>query len=108
MQSLIYPVESPFGDSTGQVFVNLRKMMDFLKQKIEALLTLIPRELSAGNIVELGEFGSFRLRIQSEGAETPEGVTAHNIKKILPRFVPGKEFSRVLDTTEFVKADTRD
>ena len=32
---------------------------------LEALLTIIPREIADGNIVELGEFGSFRLRIQA-------------------------------------------
>ena len=55
---------------------------------IEALLTLIPRELVEGNIVQLGDFGSFRLRINSEGADTPEGVNAHNIKNILVTFTP--------------------
>jgi predicted histone-like DNA-binding protein len=71
---------------------------------LEALLTLIPRQLAAGNIIELGDFGSFRLRIQSEGADTPETVTAHNIKKVRPLFSPGKEFKQVLANTEFTKA----
>jgi predicted histone-like DNA-binding protein len=71
---------------------------------LEALLALIPKELSNGNIVELGDFGSFRLRVQTEGAETPEAVSARQIKKVLPRFVPGKEFQQVLDTSEFEKA----
>ncbi len=70
---------------------------------LEALLTLIPRELTDGNIVELGDLGSFRLRIQSEGVETEEAVSAHNIKKVLPLFTPGKEFKRVLGQTEFSK-----
>ena len=55
-------------------------------------------------IIELGDFGSFRLRIQNEGAGTPEEVTAHNIKKVLPLFSPGKEFKQVLANTEFSKA----
>jgi predicted histone-like DNA-binding protein len=73
---------------------------------LEALLTLIPRELAAGNIIELGDFGSFRLRIQSEGENTPEDVSAHNIKKVKPLFSPGKEFKQVLANTEFNKAAT--
>ena len=71
---------------------------------IEALLTVIPQELAAGNIVELGEFGSFWLRTSSDGADTPEAVRASQIKKVLPRFNPGKEFKGVLGNIEFHKA----
>ena len=71
---------------------------------LEALLTLIPREISNGNIVNLGDFGTFRLRIQSKGSDTPEEVTANNIKRVLPLFSPGKEFKQALATTEFTKA----
>lgn len=71
---------------------------------LEALLTLIPREIANGNIVNLGDFGSFRLRIQSEGSDRSEEVTANNIKNVLPRFIPGKEFKQALNTTQFTKA----
>ena len=37
---------------------------------LEALLTVIPQELSRGNIVELGDFGNFWLRTSTEGADT--------------------------------------
>ncbi len=60
---------------------------------LEPLLELIPQELADGNIVELGAFGSFRLTINAEGSATPEEVSARNIKKTNPRFMPGKEFS---------------
>ena len=63
----------------------------------------MPRQISNGNIVELDEFGSFRLRVQSQGSATPEEVKAGNVKRILPRFSPGKEFGQVLNNTEFVK-----
>jgi predicted histone-like DNA-binding protein len=71
---------------------------------LEALLTLIPREIANGNIVNLGDFGAFRLRIQSEGVDNPEDVTANNIKRVLPLFTPGKEFKQALNNTEFIKA----
>lgn len=70
---------------------------------LEAMLTIIPREISNGNIVDLGDFGSFFLRTKSEGSDTPEGVTAANIVRTLPRFRPGKEFSQVLNNTRFEK-----
>ena len=70
---------------------------------LEGLLTLIPREIARGNIVELGDLGAFWMRIQSDGSDTEEEVKANNIKRVLPRFTPGKEFKRVLNNTEFVK-----
>ena len=71
---------------------------------LEALLTVIPEELAAGNIVELGDFGNFWLRADTEGAATAEEVRASQITGILPRFNAGKEFKKVLDTIEYEKA----
>lgn len=73
---------------------------------LESLLTLIPRNIANGNIVELGEFGSFRLRIKSEGSDTPEEVSSRNIKSVKPLFTPGKEFKQALNVTEFSKAQS--
>ena len=71
---------------------------------LEALLTTIPQELASGNIVELGDFGNFWLRGDSEGSETAADVRASSIKGVLPRFNAGKEFKKVLDVIEFEKA----
>ncbi len=71
---------------------------------LEALLTVIPQELAAGNIVELGDFGNFWLRSSAEGASTPEEVRATQITSILPRFNPGREFKKVLEAIEYEKA----
>jgi len=71
---------------------------------LEALLTIIPKELSKGNIVELGDFGSFWLKTNAEGADTAEAVRASQINTLLPRFNPGKEFKKVLEVIEFEKA----
>jgi predicted histone-like DNA-binding protein len=71
---------------------------------LEAFLSTIPGELAKGNIVELGDFGSFWLKASTEGADTPEAVRASQINNLLPRFNPGKEFKKVLDTVEFEKA----
>lgn len=70
---------------------------------LEALLNVIPEELAAGNIVELGDFGNFWLKANSEGSDTPEQVRASNITNLLPRFNPGKEFKKVLATVEYEK-----
>ena len=71
---------------------------------LEALLNIIPKELSKGNIVELGDFGNFWLRNTADGAETADEVRADQIKTLLPRFLPGKEFKKVLEVIEFSKA----
>ncbi len=70
---------------------------------IETFLTIVPRELSKGNIVELGDFGNFWLKSTSEGVEAADNVRSSQITGILPRFSPGKEFRRVLDVAEFEK-----
>ncbi|MDP1715704.1 MAG: HU family DNA-binding protein [Anaerolineales bacterium] len=71
---------------------------------LEALLTIIPQELSAGNIVELGDFGNFWLKANADGADTADAVRSSQITTLLPRFNAGKEFKKVLDTIEFEKA----
>ena len=71
---------------------------------IENFLSIITDELARGNIVHLGEFGSFWIRIETVGAEVPEDVTSHNIKGVLVRFTPGKEFQEALDKITFEKA----
>jgi len=70
---------------------------------IEALLQVIPQELAEGNIIDLGEFGSFRLRVQSEGSDTAEEVTSRNIKKVKVQFYPGKEIKQTIENTTFEK-----
>jgi len=70
---------------------------------IEALLTIIPEELADGNIVELGDFGNFWLRFSAEGTEEIAGVRGDQITTLIPRFMPGKQFKRVLGRVEFEK-----
>ena len=71
---------------------------------LEAFLTVIPQELAEGNIVELGELGSFRLTVLASGEARPEDVSKRNIKEVKVRFKPGKLFKQVLKGLEFRKA----
>jgi predicted histone-like DNA-binding protein len=70
---------------------------------VESFLAIIPRELAKGNIVELGDFGSFWLRATSDGAETAEEVRSDQISGVLPRFNPGRVFKDVLEKIKFSK-----
>ena len=71
---------------------------------IESLLEIIPQSLSAGNIVELGALGSFRLAIKTEGSVTEAEVSVNNIKKITPRFTPSRELKEAVANTRFEKS----
>lgn len=57
--------------------------------------------LARGNIVELGDFGSFWLRGISEGAVFPDEANPAQITSLLPRFNPGKTFKTVLRNIEY-------
>ena len=70
----------------------------------ENFLAVITDELSRGNIVDLGEFGSFWLRTDTEGANTEAEVNAGSIKALRVRFTPGKAFQEMLDKISFEKA----
>ena len=64
---------------------------------------IIPRHLAEGKIVDLDDFGIFKLAITTEGADTPETVTSRNIKKISVRFTPGPAFMEILNRVQFEK-----
>ena len=70
---------------------------------IEAFLEVIPKALADGKIVRLGDFGSFSLSVNSEGAVDAKSLTQNQIKKVAVRFRPGKEFSNVTNAVEFTK-----
>ena len=70
---------------------------------LEAFLTVVPEKLAEGNIVELGDFGSFRVSVSSDGAAAAEEVTARSITDVRVLFSPGKRFKQVLDMVEFQK-----
>jgi predicted histone-like DNA-binding protein len=70
---------------------------------LEAFLSVVPDKLAEGNIVELGDFGTFRVSISSEGADQAEAVTARHITDVRVLFTPGKRFKQALDSIEFQK-----
>ncbi len=72
---------------------------------IEGMLQTIPRFLAEGNIVRLGEFGSFHLSVQAEGSPAPEMVNASRIKRSRLRFRPGKLVRKMLQDIEYIKTD---
>jgi predicted histone-like DNA-binding protein len=70
---------------------------------LEAFLYVVPEKLADGKIVELGDFGTFRVSVSSEGAAVPEEVTARSITDTKVIFTPGRRFKQMLDNIEFQK-----
>lgn len=70
---------------------------------LEAFLQVVPQELLNGNIVDLGDFGSFWLRITSAGSNSETEVSKSNIGSVKSYFRPGTEFQKALKTAEFKK-----
>ena len=70
---------------------------------IESFLSIVPEEWANGKIVELGDFGNFWLRSTSDGVEEAAKVRGDQINNLIPRFNPGKQFKRVLSSTQFEK-----
>ena len=71
---------------------------------LESLLQVIPGELLNGRIVRLGEFGSFRITLESEGADTAEDFNKSLIKRAKLNFRPGKLIANALKTADYQKA----
>lgn len=68
---------------------------------LESLLMIIPRHIERGEIVRLGELGSLRITINSEGCDTEEEVNASKIKQAKFRFTPGQELQETLKTLKY-------
>jgi len=83
----------------GQTTISIPDTMAVL----EALTQVLPFFLIDGNIVYLGDFGTFRINLQSEGMPTAEELTSANINGFRLLFRAGKEFSKQLKTIETVK-----
>ena len=60
--------------------------------------------LSDGRIIRLGELGSLRITLSSEGKDTAEEVTASSVKKAGVIFTPGAKLQEMLKSAKFTKA----
>jgi len=77
-------------------------MMDTMAV-LEGLLQIIPDELTNGKIIKLGDFGTFRTTLSSEGVATEEEFTTSKIKNLNVRFRPAREFSVMLANVQYEK-----
>lgn len=70
---------------------------------LESLLAVVPQELGEGRIVQLGDLGSFSLRIRTEASTTEDEVTARKITSATPAFRAGRLFKDSLVDVTFEK-----
>lgn len=111
------------GDDKGQVktfavakssgYCNMEKLCELISNRsamssadvkavLDSLNWAMGLELRSGNIVQVGEFGNFRLSLTSIGTATEEEFKATKIKKARIVFFPGSSlrFSNFLTTFE--------
>jgi predicted histone-like DNA-binding protein len=67
------------------------------------LIKVLKRHLSNGEIVRLGDFGSFRITIGSDGAETEKKFNNSMIKKSKVTFTPGTDLKEMLTNLKYIK-----
>lgn len=70
---------------------------------IQNFLELLPNYLIDGKSVQLGDFGTFRLSLSSEGAEEQATFNATKIKGLKVIFTPSSDFKTTLSQTHFEK-----
>lgn len=63
---------------------------------LEAFFQTVPQELAEGRIVRFGDFGSFSVTLQSEGAATEKEFNASLISNVKVAFRPGKLFAQAM------------
>lgn len=68
-----------------------------------SLVKEITRALEQGNIVRIGQLGSFQISVQSTASTTPEEVDKSKIKSSSIIFRPGKKLKLMLKQLVFTK-----
>ncbi|MDR0701185.1 MAG: HU family DNA-binding protein [Azoarcus sp.] len=66
-----------------------------------SLAETLPNYLKNGQSVRFGDLGIFRVSISSEGAATPEELTARDVKSVRIVFTPGTELKDSLGKVTF-------
>lgn len=74
-----------------------------IRAVVYAMVDVIQSSLADGQIVRLGELGSLRVSVSSEGKATASEVNATAIKNSRVIFTPGKGIKDMLKTLEFTK-----
>ena len=107
-----------YGHVQARGDVSLREMSERIQQTctvhksdvyavLVALEDVITDALKGGEIVRLGDLGTFQIGISSKGAVTEEDYSDSLIKKARINFRPGSAIVGVLDNLTFAKVKPR-
>ena len=75
-----------------------------IRAVLYAMVDVMKTAMADGQIVRLGDLGSLRINIASNGEETAEKVSAKSIKSARTIFTPGSELKSQLKNLKFEKA----
>ncbi|MDD1538138.1 HU family DNA-binding protein [Riemerella anatipestifer] len=75
-----------------------------IRAVLYALVDVMQTSLSEGRIVRLGELGSMRVSLSSEGKAKEEEVTSAAIRNTKVLFTQGSDLKKMLQTLKFEKA----
>ncbi len=73
---------------------------------LSSLIDVIEIQLAIGRSINLSELGGLYLTLKSDGAETPEELTADHIKGASIRFRPGSRLKELTKSLKFEKVAT--
>lgn len=74
-----------------------------IRAVLYALVDVAVDSLADGTIVRLGDLGSLRVTLSSEGKDKPEDVNASAIKEAGVIFTPGTRIKEMLSSAKFEK-----
>lgn len=74
-----------------------------IRAVLYAMVDVMRDSLADGQIVRLGEMGSLRVSISSEGKANADEVNAKAIKNAKVIFTPGKDIKEMLATLNYTK-----
>lgn len=72
---------------------------------IRQLRKVVERLLLDGKSVKLGDWGTFNVTLNTEGADTKADLTARNVKRVNINFQPGEELKNGMQKADFVWLD---
>lgn len=75
-----------------------------IRAVLYALVNVSITSLSKGSIVRLGDLGSLRVSVSSEGKDTADEVSASSIKGASIIFTPGTRLKDMLNGVKYQKA----
>lgn len=70
---------------------------------IISLVKTVTDALEEGNIVRLGQLGSFQISVKGSASQTPDAVNAKNVGSASIVFRPGVRFKKMLKNLTFYK-----